>query len=351
MEREKKRRWVFSKTKDDQYNMTIDNLLVYTDGNWRNPEISKVIDIEGIDNSIKTTYITFIQEDVIHYAKNGQEIFREIKKFESDIMEIACGGKAHIRTYSTFDIRTSTRQKRGEAVRVYIKDGEVLGTNEGRKEDSGVSGEKRSDGGSQTGEKNSLRYSERIAKSAGLYHPNCRDGHTTYFEGISSPPSRKWTKKELEEIERNAKKEARKNHARRQAERFGRLAKFSLDEENRRRYKARAEEWEETFEDGAHGIKGDFVKYDDGADFVVDVPYYLDKLNRALSESARKVAKFGSEHKYEYGAIIDIDTGLEVDFGTSEEYSSVSFYYKFLREHIDGKYAMIHNHNAHTPLS
>lgn len=91
------------------------------------------------------------------------------------------------------------------------------------------------------------------ATSAGLYHPNCRDSHTTYFEGISTPPSRKWTKRELEEIERNAKKEARKNHARRQAERFGRLAKFSLDEENKRKYRAREEEWESRVDGGSKG--------------------------------------------------------------------------------------------------
>lgn len=96
------------------------------------------------------------------------------------------------------------------------------------------------------------------ATSAGLYHPNCRDSHTTYFEGISSPPSRKWTKKELEEIERMAKKEAIRNHARRQAERFGRLAKFSLDEENKRKYKAREEEWKKVYADS--GSEGDLER-------------------------------------------------------------------------------------------
>lgn len=41
--------------------------------------------------------------------------------------------------------------------------------------------------------------SEAIKK--GLYHPNCRDAHTTYFEGISTPPeSSQYTADELDEL-------------------------------------------------------------------------------------------------------------------------------------------------------
>lgn len=32
--------------------------------------------------------------------------------------------------------------------------------------------------------------------AGGLYHPNCKDGHTTYFPGISDKPE-KVTKKEM----------------------------------------------------------------------------------------------------------------------------------------------------------
>jgi len=83
------------------------------------------------------------------------------------------------------------------------------------------------------------------AMAAGLYHPNCRDSHTTYFEGISTPPSQKWKREELEEIERKYGAEQKKNHARRQAEKYGRLEKNALDESNRKAYNARKEEWME----------------------------------------------------------------------------------------------------------
>lgn len=81
------------------------------------------------------------------------------------------------------------------------------------------------------------------AITAGLYHPRCRDSHTTYFPGISTPPDGKFTRKELKEIETENKQEARQQYAERQAEKFGRLAGFSLDSENRQKYEQKQKEW------------------------------------------------------------------------------------------------------------
>lgn len=81
------------------------------------------------------------------------------------------------------------------------------------------------------------------AIAAGLYHPRCKDIHSTYFPGISTPPDDVFTKKELEDIEAKAKKEAERQYAKRQAENCDRLAKYSLDEDNKRAYTARAKEW------------------------------------------------------------------------------------------------------------
>lgn len=80
------------------------------------------------------------------------------------------------------------------------------------------------------------------AISKGLYHPRCKDSHTTYFPGISTADDT-WTKKELENVGLQAKQEARQQYAERQAERFDRLAKYSMDEENRKLYKSRAGQW------------------------------------------------------------------------------------------------------------
>ncbi len=81
------------------------------------------------------------------------------------------------------------------------------------------------------------------AISAGLYHPRCKDGHTTYFPGISTPPDDKFSKRELEEIEEQSKQEAKQQYAKRQIEKFGRLARFSLNPENQEQYQQKAEQW------------------------------------------------------------------------------------------------------------
>lgn len=89
-----------------------------------------------------------------------------------------------------------------------------------------------------------------MAVDTGLYHPNCRDAHTTYFEGINTQPDKKWTKEELEEIEKNAKREAKEQYEKRQAEKFNRLEKFSLDIDNKKKYAVKAAEWKKRVDAG-----------------------------------------------------------------------------------------------------
>lgn len=74
------------------------------------------------------------------------------------------------------------------------------------------------------------------AIAAGLYHPRCRDSHTTYFPGISTPPDDKYTRQELVDVEKQAKQDSQEQYAERQADKFGRLAKYSLDQDNQRSY-------------------------------------------------------------------------------------------------------------------
>lgn len=80
------------------------------------------------------------------------------------------------------------------------------------------------------------------AMAAGLYHPNCKDKHSTYFEGISpKPESRYYEEKPV--IKERQLIENKLNHAKRQTKSYNRLAKNSLDAENQETYRARATEW------------------------------------------------------------------------------------------------------------
>lgn len=82
-----------------------------------------------------------------------------------------------------------------------------------------------------------------LAIKRGLYHPRCKDSHSTYFPGISTAEDT-WTRKELDSIEQKYKQEQNQQHAKRQADKFGRLSEYSLDGENQKQYKVKKQLWE-----------------------------------------------------------------------------------------------------------
>ncbi len=81
------------------------------------------------------------------------------------------------------------------------------------------------------------------AIAAGLYHPRCQDVHTTYFEGISTPPDDNFTKKELNNILQEDKEKKEQQYYKRQVDSYERMAEYSLDENNKTMYMARAGIW------------------------------------------------------------------------------------------------------------
>ncbi len=87
------------------------------------------------------------------------------------------------------------------------------------------------------------------AIAAGLYHPRCKDSHTTYFEGISSPLDSKYTRKELDQIAEDYRNEQKIQHAKQQVDKYGSLAKHSLDAENQKEYGRKARIWKNKIEE------------------------------------------------------------------------------------------------------
>lgn len=80
------------------------------------------------------------------------------------------------------------------------------------------------------------------AIARGLYHPRCKDSHSTYFPGISTAEDT-WTREELKSIEKSYIQEQDQRYTQRQADKYGRLAEYSLDEENQQHYKRKAKQW------------------------------------------------------------------------------------------------------------
>lgn len=119
------------------------------------------------------------------------------------------------------------------------------------------------------------------AISKGLYHPRCKDSHTTYFPGISTADDT-WTEEELEKVGLQAKQEAQQQYAQRQAEKYDRLAKYSLDPENKEDYDRKASEWEKRQSMNALTVdqEGAIIRYVSPDAYVLN-----DKLRRnAISE-------------------------------------------------------------------
>lgn len=119
------------------------------------------------------------------------------------------------------------------------------------------------------------------AISKGLYHPRCKDSHTTYFPGISTADDT-WTEEELEKVGLQAKQEAQQQYAQRQAEKYDRLAKYSLDPENKEDYDRKASEWEKRQSMNALTVdqEGAIIRY-----VSPDAYVFNDKLRRnAISE-------------------------------------------------------------------
>lgn len=81
------------------------------------------------------------------------------------------------------------------------------------------------------------------AIAAGLYHPNCKDSHTTYFPGVTRSAGEKLKKSEMEAAKEDYMQDQKERHVKREVERYDRLVTFSLDSQNKKGYEARREEW------------------------------------------------------------------------------------------------------------
>lgn len=85
------------------------------------------------------------------------------------------------------------------------------------------------------------------AIDAGFLHPNCKDGVSTYFEGISDKP-KPVTKQEKAYAEAYEEMANNAQQARNKADAFRRLAEYALDPQDKRMYLAKMAEWEQKAE-------------------------------------------------------------------------------------------------------
>lgn len=112
------------------------------------------------------------------------------------------------------------------------------------------------------------------AMAAGLYHPNCKDVHTTYFPELDEEPDSKFSKEELEQVKEDYRQDQKQQYAGRMVDQFDRLSRYSLDPDNQKMYAARKEQWEQQLSDSQEYrpiIRGDSKTIEVRPDTKVDV--------------------------------------------------------------------------------
>lgn len=172
------------------------------------------------------------------------------------------------------------------------------------------------------------------AIAEGLFHPRCKDSTSTHYpelDDLSGP----LTDDELAELDRQRGLEVQQQHAEKQAERFDRRAKYSLDEDNKKFAKARADEWhdradrlEKNISNEAESSNPKIVNTDSVVDKqIIDSSDYrkmFDKLGenskttRSIFQQVKAILNHRSGSNFEDLSFIDSVTGK---FLTRTDYS------------------------------
>ena len=80
------------------------------------------------------------------------------------------------------------------------------------------------------------------AVKGGMFHPNCKNGCSTYYEGINQPPKEP-TKEEVEEMTRRYNLEQRQRECERNIRKYKRLEAGSIDADNIAKYADKKKQW------------------------------------------------------------------------------------------------------------
>ena len=80
------------------------------------------------------------------------------------------------------------------------------------------------------------------AVKGGMFHPNCKNGCSTYYEGINQPPKEP-TKEEIEEMTRRYNLEQRQRECERNIRKYKRLENGCIDADNIAKYAEKRRQW------------------------------------------------------------------------------------------------------------
>lgn len=164
------------------------------------------------------------------------------------------------------------------------------------------------------------------AMAAGLYHPNCKDSHTTYFPGISTPPDDKFSREEIKQVEDDYKDDQKQQYAQRQEEKFDRLSTYSLDSENKRKYAIKKAEWEKVSPAEEDKVRSLLDTEEDVVEKApeINLKDKITNMNNKLAELKQEFSNATEGYSYdewfkEYDSIEDGFGGVVDDDGSFEK--------------------------------
>lgn len=199
--------------------------------------------------------------------------------------------------------------------------------------------------------------SEAIA--AGLYHPRCKDSHTTYFPELDNGDDTP-TKEEKKEVIDNYNQEQKANYCKTEANKLDRMAKYSLDPDNKRMYQARADEWKEqslrTKTGNDYGVNWNKIKSKEYSERFSKLSNNQKANTLATKRSRNALSNRNGKNTEELYAI-SITTGKDVSKITNQHYPfavkrTKKFDLDIDRAESKGEKVMfIHNHPKGLPPS
>lgn len=196
------------------------------------------------------------------------------------------------------------------------------------------------------------------AIAGGLYHPNCRDIHTTYFEGITTLRPEP-TEKEKQEANRIYQLEQHQRYLERNVRKYDRLYKGSIDETNKEKYKKLRHEWAERtkeFVDSHDELRRRYYR-----EKAITLP--KDVTNKTVPEVVKMKdipilkSQMGETDFNEFKTVVDKNETLSKIFnkygeqGTTYELTKYSGVYKYKENKIVFSYPTYHDMNKYETLS
>lgn len=171
--------------------------------------------------------------------------------------------------------------------------------------------------------------SEAIA--GGLYHPNCKDIHTTYFEGVNTPP-KPMTKEQIDEANRVYALEQKQRYNERQIRKYKRLVDGSVDPENVVKYRQKLSQWK-AYQKDFISKNSDVLKRRYELEKVFDLPenlqwgqntYDFSQDNNDIIKDIEKKKEFDlSEYKYISDSEVK-EWKKSCGVSTSDEYKQIN---------------------------